>query len=265
MNKYILLTFVLLLLLFPATVQAWNSQTHQLLVENVYYSMPLSLQEKLNLTLMKKGSTDPDLVFHDTVNHHYPDTLNLAYKYLEKIKTLDDFSYNFGVAAHYISDSFVAPHNIQKEDSQLHSKFEKQVNGYAIKTNCANYNYTLEDLYLGTKNEGDWHIWLENQDKAIPQKELEQTQEFIYSIAMQKINYECNSQLIYEEKSILPDIQQIEFPEIPNKEVSYPILLAVTAIFLFYKLFKKRRKIIALTILILIVYLVYRYLSQIII
>lgn len=258
MNKCILLIFVLLLFLIQTTnIYAWNSQTHQLLVENVYYSMPLSIQEKLNLTLMKKGSTDPDLVFHDTVNHHYPDTLNLAYKYLERIKTLEDFSYNFGVAAHYISDSFVAPHNIQKEDSQLHSKFEKQVNGHIIATKCGNYNYTLEDLYLGTKNEDDWYIWLENQDKTIPQKELEQTQEFIYSIAMQKINYECSSQLIYEEKSILNDIR---LPEIPNKEVSYPILLAMAAIFLFYKLFKKRRKIIFATILLLILYLGYKIL-----
>ena len=258
MKRHILLTFVLLISLFQlVNAYAWNSETHQLLVENVYYSMPTSLQEKLNLSEMKKAATDPDLVFHDTVNHHYPVTKDLAYKYLEKANSLETFSYNFGVASHYIADSFVAPHSVSGEDSYLHSKFEKQVNGYTINVSCANYNFTLDNLEISAKNKDDWPIWLKNQDKTIPQKELEQAQQFIYSLAIQKLSYECNSKLAYEEKSILPNIS---VPEIPNKELSYPVLLASAAIFLFYKFFKKKRKLIALTILLLLIYLGYKLL-----
>lgn len=255
MNKRLLLIFVLIISLFSTlNVQAWNSQGHQKLVENVYYSMPSSLQEKLNLTLMKEGAVAPDLVFHDTVLHHFPPSRDLAYKWLNNITSLSDFSYNFGVAAHYISDSFVAPHNVQKEDPALHSKFEKQVNSYAVKTGCANYNFTLNDLEIAVKNAADWDIWLNSQDPAIPQKEFEQAQKFIYSIAIQKLGYECNSQLIYEEKSILPNIK------IPQKEFSYPVLLAILIISLIYKFFKKKRKLIAATLLLLTLYLVYKFL-----
>lgn len=255
MNKKLLLTFVLIISLtftLPHSVFAWKSATHQALVENIYNSMPPSLQEKLNLTLMKEGAVAPDLVFHDTVNHHYPVTKDLAYKYLEKIQTVNDFSYNFGVAAHYISDSFAAPHNVQKEDSYLHGKFESQVLDYTITTDCANYNYTLNDLGMVEKNSEDWYLWLDSQDSSIPKKELEQAQKFLYSIAIQKLGYECNSLLEYDEKPLINTnpsdiiqitgnaISDISIPGIP-KNLTYPVIIAVFLLLIILKIFKRKR------------------------
>ncbi len=224
MNKPILLIFVFIIL--AINVNAWNSKTHESLVENVYYSMPENLQNKLNLTELKYGSTSPDLVFHDTVRHHYPPSQDLAYKYLSNIKNISDFSYNFGVASHYITDSFVAPHSVSGEDGTLHTKFEKQVNNYTIKTICGNYNFTLNDLYIGAENGKEWYIWLDKQDPGIPEKELEQSQQFLFSIAIQMLNYSCNQELIYEEKSII---------NLHDKNIGY---LAITGFLILLILFK---------------------------
>lgn len=229
MNKPILLIFVFILL--AINVEAWNSKTHESLVENIYYSMPNSLQEKLNLSEMKYGSTAPDLVFHDTVRHHYPNSQELAYKYLSNIKNISDFSYNFGVASHYISDSFVAPHSVSGEDGNLHTKFEKQVNNYTIKTSCNNYNFTLNDLGISAENKEEWYLWLENKNPAIPQKELEQSQQFLFSIAIQLLNYPCNEELIYEEKSIIA---------LPEKNIAYLAIIGFLILLILFKLLKHK-------------------------
>jgi hypothetical protein len=229
MNKPILLIFVFILLAINAG--AWNSKTHESLVENIYFSMPENLQAKLNLSAMKYGSTAPDLVFHDTVRHHYPPSQEIAYKYLQNISDLETFSYNFGVAAHYITDSFVAPHSVSGEDGALHSKFEKQVNGYAMQSRCGNYNFTLNDLYIAAENKKEWYIWLEKQDSAIPQKELEQAQQFLFSIAIQMLNYSCNEELIYEEKSIIT---------MPDNDIGYLAVIGFLILLILFKLFKHK-------------------------
>ncbi len=202
MNKCLLLIFVLLITANNSF--AWNSIGHKKLVENVYYSMPRELQEKLNLTLMKEGAVAPDLVFHDVVKHHYPYSKDLAYKWLSNISNISEFAFNFGVASHYISDSFVAPHYISHEDPKLHSEFESQVNYYSVKTKCSDYNYTLDDLAIGAENKKDWEPWLKTKDKSIPQKEFEEAQKFVYTFAIKKLNYSCtDNSLVFEEKPLL--------------------------------------------------------------
>lgn len=225
MNKAVLLIFVFILL--TINVQAWNSKTHELLVENIYYSMPENLQARLNLTELKYGSTAPDLVFHDQVRHHFPPSQERAYLYLKNITDLESFSFNFGVASHYISDSFVSPHYISKEDQKDHTKFENSIN-YTIKTSCKDYNYTLTGLGIGENNRDGWALWLETKNPAIPQKELEQSQEFLYSIAIQILNYSCNPEIEYEEKPLIN----------PDKNLAYLIILIAIILLILYKLLK---------------------------
>lgn len=229
MNKYLLLIFVFSVL--SINVHAWNEITHEKLVENIYYSMPENLQKQLNLTELEYGATAPDLVFHDTTKHHYPNSKDLAYKYLSNIISLNDFSYNFGVASHYISDSFVSPHYISGENSTDHSKFENQLSNYTIKTECGNYNYTLNDLYIGAENKADWAPWMKTKNPEIPEKEAEQAQQFLYSIAIQMLNYSCNEQMEYNEKSVIT---------MPDKNTAYLVVLIFLILLILFKLFKQK-------------------------
>ncbi len=180
-------------------VNAWNSYYHQSLAEKAYYSLDFDVQGKLNLTLIKEGAVAPDLVFHDVVWHHYPPSYYLAVKWLDKAnvsyqnKDYNEASYDFGIASHYISDSFVAPHYIKGEPGKLHSEFEN-LKPYRFKTKCfyeeINLNQSLEK---GSLNKEDWGKWLINKDKTIPQKEVEQALSTLYPVALKTFNSSCNN------------------------------------------------------------------------
>ncbi len=190
------LTLIILCFLIPS-VYAWGWNTHQKLAGNIYFSFPLELQLKLNLTLIEEGSIAPDKVFRDNVNHHYPKTINLSLKWINLTKyylsknNYNNASYSFGVLTHYISDSFVAPHYIYKEDPKLHSKFESQVKEYKQKTKCNNNIISITRLSEGSENKKDWELWLLSKDPLIPQEESEEAQAFLYSISMNLFNISC--------------------------------------------------------------------------
>ena len=193
-------TFLILFILLIGNVEAWNSFYHRSLAEKAYYSIDFETQENLNLTLILKGSTDPDLVFHDVVKHHYPPSYELAVKWLDRAKlsykNLDynNASYSFGVASHYISDSFVSPHYISKEPGNLHSEFENIDKKYRFKTKCYYKEYDLnQTLYSGSLNKEDWASWLISKDGNIPKKELEQALTALYPIAIEVFNSSCNN------------------------------------------------------------------------
>ncbi len=180
-----------------SSVSAWNWPTHKAIVQKIYYSIPRELQGDLDLELMEIGSIAPDKDFHDQRLHHYPPSYNKTLFWLDKleqalsIKDYENASYAFGVATHYISDSFVSPHNIKGEDPNDHSKFEKQIS--TILTKCEKNNYELNNsLYIASQNGKDWEPWLNSKNPEIPQKELEQTMKLIYSIALTEFNTTCN-------------------------------------------------------------------------
>ncbi|MEK6835905.1 MAG: zinc dependent phospholipase C family protein [Nanoarchaeota archaeon] len=194
-----ILLFLIIFFILVVQVNAWNSINHRALVDKVYYSLDFNTQSKLNLSYIEKGSTDPDLVFHDTRLHHYPPSYNKTLGWLEKAKTsyinqdYNDASYSFGVASHYISDSFVAPHYISKEPSTLHSEFEN-VKNYKFKTKCHNNKLELNhSLYLGSLNKDDWMLWVLNKNQSIPEKELEQVLYLLYPTALEIFNSSCNN------------------------------------------------------------------------
>lgn len=183
--KYVVI--VILLLLVPG-VHAWKWDTHQNIIEYVYINLPLEVQQKLNLTKLKDGAVIPDRDFKDHKLHHYPFTLTEAQKWLSNDS---DLSLNLGIASHYITDSYVAPHNIFGENYKDHSAFESQVSDYYPNVACKDYGLTLNDLHKATKNSEDWKPWLRSRDKSIPEREVDEATRMLFSIILKKLNTTC--------------------------------------------------------------------------
>ena len=190
----ILFYFVLI-----SNVDAWNSKGHQTVAEYAYYNSGFELQNKLNLTLMKQGSTAPDLVFHDVVKHHYPPSYYLAERWLQAAKdnySLKDYnkaSYAFGIASHYISDSFVAPHYISKEPSSLHSEFER-IKNYSFNLECYKANFNLnQSLEQASKNKEDWTKWTLTKDEEIPRRAYKGALNLTSLVFLDIFNSTCNN------------------------------------------------------------------------
>lgn len=194
MNKGLISLILVFLAVFTVNCNAWVWETHQNIVDKVYSDMPRELQVKLNLSLMEEGSIAPDKVFHNNVLHHYPQSYELALKALNENNDWDNISYNFGIATHYISDSFSAPHYISNEPYKLHEEFEKQIKNYIPKTKCYNYRIDLKKgLENGSLNYREWGEWLLTKNKEIPEREVEQAMTLVYSIAFDKFNFNCNN------------------------------------------------------------------------
>lgn len=157
------------------TVYKWLWPTHASVAEAVYLALPVDVQQNLNLDIMQDGSNDPDEKFHDTRAHSYPSSYKRAMKWLERGKAsyenkdYDDASYSFGVATHYISDTFSAPHCAEKESSKDHHNYE-----VVADTFTPNISY-LEGELASQMQKGveqgkkDWKRWKKTRDTAIVQ------------------------------------------------------------------------------------------------
>ena len=211
---------MLIILLITPSAYAWKFETHQNIIETIYINLPQENQQSLNLTKLKEGSIIPDKDFKDNKKHHYPYSLTEAQKWLNNDT---DLSINLGIASHYITDSFVAPHNIKKESYNLHSMFENQVKSYYPMVNCNNQTFTLIDLSKGVKNSKDWYVWLKTKDKKIPEKEVDEGAQFLFSIILNKLSATCKN-------------LQAEVKEIPyftaNKIIFSFIVLSIGLYFL---------------------------------
>lgn len=172
------------------TTYSWGAETHKNIVEYVYLSLSLEAQAQLDLEKLKEGAVMPDRDFKDFRKHHYPQSLEEAEKWLNGD---GDLSLNIGIASHYITDSFSAPHTVSGENYHDHSKFEKQVTYYYPNVECRDYNFNLEDLKSTTKNSKDWKEWLENKNKKIPQQEVDEATKFLFSIVLGELNATCNN------------------------------------------------------------------------
>jgi hypothetical protein len=156
----------------------WPWPAHAAVVEEVYKALPAEVQEKLDLEKMKDGSNDPDEKFKDTRAHSYPASFKRANKWLEEgqqsytEKDYENASYRFGVVAHYISDTFAAPHCVKREDPGEHHDYEIVANDLTPQI-----SYLEGDLDTIMKNgveQGkiDWENWKKTQDQEIVQESL---------------------------------------------------------------------------------------------
>ncbi len=171
-------------------VYAWQWNTHQNIIEFVYLHLDQETQQKLNLTALREGAIIPDRDFKDVQFHHYPSALTEAKKWLNNDT---DISLNLGIASHYITDSFVAAHNVKKEKPADHAKFENQVKTYLPNVDCKNDGSKLEDLEKATINAKDWPVWLKTKDKKIAEREVDEATIFLFSIILTELNASCRS------------------------------------------------------------------------
>ena len=179
MNKVIIMSIFLItipLLQIPA-VLAWNWNTHQEIVESDYYSLPADMQQNLNLDIMKKGSLVPDFVFFDFKYHSYPNSYQKANYWLnegQKNYKNGDFyyaSYCYGVASHYISDSFAAPHAAGIFGPN-HNLYELKAS--FLKPEVVNVTGDLNStMYNGDSNgEKSWKSWIKSENNSLVQNDL---------------------------------------------------------------------------------------------
>lgn len=184
----ILLLLVSLIPVSPA--EAWSITTHYDIVDAIYYSLPSDAQAKLNLAKMKDGSDDPDLKFRDFRIHSYPNTRIKAEYWLNKgeesyrMGDYDDASYCFGVASHYISDSFCSPHCVSEPSNTSHALYETE--SMLLIPQVTYLNGNLNSMLYQGHLEGQkiWENWLTTKDESYMQYNLNQAASASYSAIM---------------------------------------------------------------------------------
>jgi len=173
----LMLLMLSILIIMPAA-EGWSWKTHSDIVDAVYYGLPPDVQKNLNLAVMENSSNDPDEIFKDFTYHSYPKSYNKAKTWLEKGKTAYDkgdfteASKDYGVASHYISDTFSAPHCVSGESYTDHSKYEDQAK--QLKPTATYNSGDLNSMMQNGYNQGSksWSEWLQNNDNTTIQNDL---------------------------------------------------------------------------------------------
>lgn len=176
-SKLVMLLLAVCLVFAPVS-DAWTWSTHSSIVDSTYYSLPYSVHSKLSLSAMRDGSNDPDQIFHDYRDHSYPYSYNKAIYYLNqgsnyyKQKKYYLASKSFGIASHYISDTFSAPHCVSGEKSSQHQAFENQAS--KLKPHSTTVTGSLKTImYNGYISEKvDWKNWVKTRSTYYTQKDL---------------------------------------------------------------------------------------------
>jgi hypothetical protein len=175
----LLVVFMISLLIMVPASDAWSWKTHSQIVDVVYHGLPSDVQRNLNLGIMENASNDPDEIFHDFTYHSYPKSYNKSVYWLNLGKTAydegnyDNASYDYGVACHYISDTFSAPHGVSGESSSLHSKYEdhaKKLTPVASPVS-GDLNTLMENGKI--EDSKSWSSWIQTNDDSIIQKNLD--------------------------------------------------------------------------------------------
>jgi hypothetical protein len=203
MKKALKICILLLMVsLIPASpVEAWSVNTHYDIVDATYYSLPSDVQAKLNLSIMRDASDDPDIKFLDFSFHSYPKSEIKANYWLKrgeesyKLGNYDDASYCFGVASHYISDSYCAPHTEGNASEVYHSLYETEA--MFLIPEVTYLNEDLNSILLQGQLEGkeNWDIWIKIEyiNESVNQYKNESVNQSIN----ESINHSINKSMNY--------------------------------------------------------------------
>lgn len=205
-----LIILLVVSLVFSPSASAWHVVTHKTIAEKIYYAMPLNVQYNLNLSEMERGAVAPDRIFKDSKygNHRYPKSYKLAESWLKNGKTAyhegnyNYASYCFGVASHYISDSYVVTHcaNISKSDHRDYEKQSKEMKPSAIwyredqfediNFSVAGHNKSLKSKLTEAYKTGEtrWGMWIEKRSMDLVQLDLDNATVIAYN-AIRKCVY----------------------------------------------------------------------------
>ena len=156
------------------------------------------------------GAAAPDKIFKDGKygNHKYPKSYKLAESWLKNGKTAyqegnyNYASYCFGVASHYISDSYVVTHcaNISKSDHRDYEKRSKEMKPSAIwyredqfeeiNFSVTGHNESLKSKLAEAYKTGEtrWDMWIEKRSMALVQLDLDTATTIAYN-AIRKCVY----------------------------------------------------------------------------
>lgn len=201
-NKFLLKTltvFLLSIIVVIPSASAWNYTTHQNIATQIYNSLPRDIQQNLVRNQMIIGANVPDVVFNDTNNHMYPASVPCAETWLnngEQAYLAGNYSYAsycFGIASHYISDTFSAPHCFVTKSFKLHSTYENQVTNYTPEIHYM--NGTLESIMQTgyTNGRTDYQTWSKTQDPTITPKDLNNGASASYTAIINAINQTPNT------------------------------------------------------------------------
>lgn len=200
--KSLVILFIVIMVFSPS-VSAWHVITHENIAEKIYDSMPLNVQHNLNLNEMRRGAAAPDLIFKDSKDggHKYPKSYQKAENWLKKGKTAyqegnyNYASYCFGIASHYISDSYVVTHcaNISKSDHKDYERRYKEMKPSAIWYRedqfegmdfyVAGHNESLKSKLAEAYKNGEtrWDMWIEKKNRALVQLNLDNAAVIAYN------------------------------------------------------------------------------------
>ena len=179
MNKSWIMCFFLIGVVFTQipTASAWNWNTHQEIVESNYNSLPSDIKQNLNLDAMKDGSDDPDFKFFDFKYHSYPDSYKKSEEWLNRgqyyYKTGDYYyaSYCYGVASHYITDSFSAPH-CAGVSGPNHTLYEAKASFLRPEMIQSNDNLNSALIEGNLKGKTNWNDWLKIKNDSYIQNDM---------------------------------------------------------------------------------------------
>ena len=198
MNKSLIISFFLIGAFFMQipSAFAWDYNTHQEIVQSNYNALPSNIQQNLDINALKQGSIDPDFKFFDFKNHYYPNSYFKAEEWLNKgqqyYKNGNYYyaSYCYGVASHYIADSFSAPHcaNIS---GPYHTLYEAQAS-FFLKPEFTpiNSNEDLKSMMIEGQSSGkyDWNQWMNTKNNSYIQNDLNTATDVSYYAIYTSIN-----------------------------------------------------------------------------
>jgi hypothetical protein len=126
---------------------------------------------------MKEGSMDPDFKFFDFKYHVYPDSYGKAEEWLNKGQyyyEIGDYyyaSYCYGVASHYITDSFSAPH-CAGASGPNHTLYEAKASFITPEVVNSTDDLNAAMNKASSNGKSNWNQWLQSKNESDIQNDL---------------------------------------------------------------------------------------------
>lgn len=174
--KIVIFCGLLFLMAVPATAWEWNA--HKKIVDEININLPSDVQNNLKpyLGVMKEGSNYPDTIPNDKINHGYPGSYPQTNKWLDKgkaayeAKDYREAAWCFGVASHYITDTYSAPHSGWIKDKERYWQVGNHLTPKKHDFHYSNLNTMLR--YGNERGKESVVSWNKNADHEIVQQDM---------------------------------------------------------------------------------------------
>ncbi|AIS32379.1 zinc dependent phospholipase C family protein [Methanobacterium formicicum] len=177
-NLFKIAIFFGLLFLMVAPATAWEWTAHKKIVDEININLPSDVQKNLKpyLAVMKEGSTYPDTLPNDKINHGYPGSYSQTNTWLDNGKVAyekgdyREAAWCFGVASHYITDTYSAPHCGWIKDKEKYWQIGNQLTPKKHDFHYSNLNNMLK--YGNERGKDSIASWNKTEDSGIVQQDL---------------------------------------------------------------------------------------------